>query len=420
MNIKQLITTIIIALALASCNNNSDEKYISLENTLSVYRISEPIVLKETFVKNVLKNNDAKNIYFETIKGEKIPFQVDEIDGEKEFSLELDFKANEKRQILVKISDKPIATFKKYTNIRLGKDANNDGIYEDIKEEVRDANHLPGAIPVLYQMEGISWENDKLGFRTYWDKRNGKDIWGKTTSEMVLDSIGLPNTPSYHDIQAWGTDVLKVGNSLGAGALAMIKNNKLVRLGETKKTSFKIISEGPVRAIFNIYYEGWVVEDESYNLTQTIEIWKGKYWYKSDVVLEGNGAEKIKLVTGITNIALEDNKYTKIQEGDKTIVYTFGNQTEQKELMGLALILDSSRLNKIVEAPNTGSGRSIDGNSPITHTFYTDTKAGDKLTFMFAMGWERTDEEFKSAKGFEKMLSLEAKKLNSAIEISSK
>lgn len=421
MNLKSIISALSFIVVLSSCSSEKKDeiKSIYLQNTLSVDRVDETIILKESYVNEIIGSKSAKNIYFETLDGKKIPFQLDVINGVKEFSLECNFKANEKKQIVIKASDIPIAEFKHYTNIRLGKDANNNGIYTDMKEDVRDPDHLPGSIPVLYQMEGISWENDKVGYRSYWDKRNGKDIWGKTTSEMVMDSIGLPNTPSYHELQEWGTDVLKVGNSLGGGGLAMIKDGELVRLGDTKNTTFTILAEGPVRSVFELDYEGWVVGDETYNLKQIITIWKGKYWYQSDVTLKGNNSENIQLVTGITNIALsvEERKFTQLEEGSNTVVYTFGTQTEQNELMGLALILDTNSLNEIIEAPNEGNGRSIDGNSPISHTFYTDMKKGNTLTFKFVTGWERSETYFKTAKGFETMLVSEANKLDSPIVI---
>ena len=421
MDFKNTLFVLSIVAILSACTSEKEEvKSIYLKNNLSIARVDEPIILKESFVKKLLVNNEVKNIYFETVDGEKIPFQLDNINGVKEFSLECDFKSNEKKQIIVRTSNNKIEEFKDYTNIRLGKNVDNDGIYQDMKEDVRDPNHLPGAVPVLYQMEGISWENDKVGYRSYWDKRNGKDIWGKITSDMVMDSVGLPNTPSYHELQPWGVDVLKVGNSLGAGALAMIKDGKLFRLGDTNKSTFKIITEGPVRAIIELDYKGWVVEKDTFNLKQIITIWKGKYWYQSDVVIEGENSEDVKLVTGITNIALPERKYTQLEEGDETIVYTFGKQTEQHELMGLALFLNSNKFNKIIEAPNKGNGRTIDGNSPISHTFYTNMKKGNTLSFKFTTGWERSETYFKSAKGFQGYLVSEVDKLNSPIEISIK
>lgn len=50
-------------------------------------------------------------------------------------------------------------------------------------------------------MEGPAGKNDKVGFRNYYDLRNGMDIFGKITDKMVLDTIGL--TGSYHDLSNW-------------------------------------------------------------------------------------------------------------------------------------------------------------------------------------------------------------------------
>lgn len=407
---------------MSSCSETDkavEQKNIVLQNKLEVDRLGEIVIVPAKEINDLLGEvKEGANVYFESQNGDAIPFQYDVINGEGEYALEVDFKANEEKNIVVKTTSEKIEDFKHYTNIRLGRDADFDGIYDDVKEEVRDPNHLPGSVPVLYQMEGISWENDKVGYRSYWDKRNGKDIWGKTTSEMVMDSVGLPNTPSYHEIQPWGVDVLKVGNSLGAGALAMVKDGELFRLGDTQKATMEILAEGPTRAILQLVYDGWEVKGESYSLTQTITILKGKYWYQSDVVISGKDVKDISLVTGITNIALKDKKYTKLEEGVKTLVYTHGDQTELQKLMGLGLILNSSDLNKVVEAPNKGTGRSIDGSSPISHTFYTVINKGTRaFSFQFATGWELSDDEFKTAQGFENMLVKDAKELNSPIVI---
>ncbi|MEN8138047.1 MAG: DUF4861 family protein [Bacteroidota bacterium] len=423
MNFKKVLSLLSLSLMLMSSCSETDkaveQKNIVLQNKLEVDRLGEIVIVPAKKINDLLGEvKEGANVYFESQNGDAIPFQYDVINGEGEYALEVDFKANEEKNIVVNTTSEKIEDFKHYTNIRLGRDADFDGIYDDVKEEVRDPNHLPGSVPVLYQMEGISWENDKVGYRSYWDKRNGKDIWGKTTSEMVMDSVGLPNTPSYHEIQPWGVDVLKVGNSLGAGALAMVKDGELFRLGDTQKATMEILAEGPTRAILQLVYDGWEVKGESYSLTQTITILKGKYWYQSDVVISGKDVKDISLVTGITNIALKDKKYTKLEEGVKTLVYTHGDQTELQKLMGLGLILNSSDLNKVVEAPNKGTGRSIDGSSPISHTFYTVINKGTRaFSFQFATGWELSDDEFKTAQGFENMLVKDAKELNSPIVI---
>ena len=411
---------ILLSIVLLSCTTEKKEvaHKIVLKNTSSLIRNAEPIVISQEKVDAVLGSSElSENIYFENSSGEKIPFQKDSFNGRIEYSLSVDFKANETKEIFVKIADKDQKIeFIPFTNVRLGKDANADGTFDDVKEEIRDEDHLPGAVPVLYQAEAISWENDKIGFRSYWDKRNGKDIWGKTTDKMVMDSVGLPNTPSYHEIQTWGADILKVGNSLGAGALAMKKNGKLVRLGDTKKASFKVLTEGPVRTVFTLTYSGWDVEGETFDITEKISIWKGKYGYKSAVTLKGSNQ---KIVTGIVNINLKkDTLFTVNPNKNRTIIYTFDKQTEFNDHLGMALILKTEEVVGMDKAPNTGSGRSIDGNSPISHTYYAELqKDSNEVSFWFFAGWEHANSVFKTQKGFENMLVNEANKLDNPIII---
>ncbi len=421
------IVFILLSIVLLSCATDKKEVTnlsageagkIVLKNSIAFERIAEPIIISQEKIDAVLGSSESsENIYFESSMGEKIPFQKDDFNGRIEYCLSVDFKVNEIKEVFVKIADKDqIIEFVHYTNVRLGKDANADGTFDDVKEEVREPNHLPGSVPVLYQAEAISWENDKVGFRTYWDKRNGKDIWGKITDRMVLDSVGLPNTPSYHEMQPWGVDILKVGNSLGAGALAMKKDGKLVRLGDTKKASFKVLTEGPIRAVFTLTYSGWDVEGETFDITEKISIWKGKYSYKSDVTLKGSNQ---KIVTGIVNINLKkDTLFTVHPNKNRTIIYTFDKQTEVGDNLGMALILKQNELKRVEKAPSTGSGRSIDGNSPISHTFYAELQAeNNKVSYCFFAGWEQTNSEFKTQSGFESMLVNEANKLENPIII---
>jgi len=67
--------------------------------------------------------------------------------------------------------------------------------------------------------EGPGWESDKVGYRFYLDQRNATDVFGKVTREMVLQQVGLDGFDSYHEMQPWGMDVMKVGKSLGIGSI---------------------------------------------------------------------------------------------------------------------------------------------------------------------------------------------------------
>ena len=75
-------------------------------------------------------------------------------------------------------------------------------------------------------MDGIAWENDKMGFRHYFDGRNCRDVFGKRVSDMVLDTVGIrpEGIPgdTYHVLAGWGRDIMSAANSFGLGGLAVL------------------------------------------------------------------------------------------------------------------------------------------------------------------------------------------------------
>jgi hypothetical protein len=81
--------------------------------------------------------------------------------------------------------------------------------------------------------EGPGWESDKVGYRFYLDWRNGVDVFGKKVNEPILHKVGLDGFDSYHEMQDWGMDVLKVAKSLGVGSIATFENGAARRVDET-------------------------------------------------------------------------------------------------------------------------------------------------------------------------------------------
>ena len=100
------------------------------------------------------------------------------------------------------------------------------GIIEELSRDAHDKHNLPrGSEMYPYQMDGPVWENDKMGFRQYFDGRNCCDVFGKRISEMVLDTVGISPeghpANTYQVVREWGCDILSAANSFGLGGLAM-------------------------------------------------------------------------------------------------------------------------------------------------------------------------------------------------------
>ena len=264
--------------------------------------------------------------------------------------------------------------------------------------------------------EGPAWENDKVGFRIYFDVRNAKDIWGKTTEQMVLDKIGKNPQENYHALAPWGMDVLKVGASLGAGGLALSfpYNGKdtLARLGGNKmgKIIYEVIADGPVRAIFKLHYPEWEVAGNlpKVSLIEEITISGGKYFYSSKVSLK-NVPAKAKLVSGIVNLYTQ-NSY-EIKNGKTSVLYTFDKQSENKDQLGMALMVTKKDLISFGATSNT--------EGDIRNTYISTLKLNNKNTskFRFYAGWEKSAKDFTSLALFQEFLKKEASSYSSPIKI---
>lgn len=241
-----------------------------------------------------------------------------------------------------------------------------------------------------FQMEGPTWENENVAFRNYFDARNGMDIFGKTTTDMVLDSVGIDE--NYHELQDWGMDILKVGNSLGAGAIGMIVNDSLYRVGVGAHGSFRIIEETPNLSSLEFSFKDWKVQGRNYNVTHTITIKSGTHYYEGNIKVEGLTGDET-LVAGIVDhevgSKLLDTTHYKM-------LSTYGNQDTEGLKLGMALAVNDESFLSIDEAKSY-KGEQVDK----THLLLMK---GNNVTYKFFAGWELQDELFKEEKGFQQIL----------------
>jgi hypothetical protein len=300
-------------------------------------------------------------------------------------------------------------SFDMRTNLRLG--ANEPG-YPELEEAPRLEGityHNHSRTGEVYQMEGPAWENDKVGFRNYLDQRNGMDIFGKLTSRMVLDSVGIATRQSYHEPDAWGMDVLKVGTSLGAGSIGYLYRDSIYRVGDRGSASYAAVFEGPLRSRFILTYDPWFIEEREVRVLHQIEIVAGRLCYQSDVTISGSGGA-FDLVTGIVNMK-SDTLYTLDLNQQFSGFLTHDLQSEDTTLLAMALVVPTLDLVSFGETKKTGEG--------VTETYYTVLNApeGQPVPFRFYALWEREDPRWASREQVETFLKKEAERWSQSVII---
>lgn len=349
---------------------------------------------------------DLGNAYMVlTSQGVTIPIQYDDLDGDgawDELVFEYSLGANESVDLEYSVVAE-LPTFEIKTDAYLGYSSARDDQFQSVVSNSRPSDHVAMSTPYLYQYEGPAWESELVAFRTYFDSRNGKDIFGKTKPQIYAEYIGLGE--DYHHLQDWGMDVLKVGSSLGAGALALLRNDSLYRLGATETADFRIVVEGPVRSIVELKYGGWSVAGDTLGLTETIEIWAGKRSYQSSVSLLG-GTPSDTLVAGIVD--LKEVPESEFQQSDYQIMYTYGAQSENHDLLGMGILVNNKNFAGFSVAPKEGDG--------VVDTYLAFLKpVGSVYAFSFYAGWELENKAFSTREGYEAALVEEANALSQEV-----
>ena len=253
----------------------------------------------------------------------------------------------------------------------------------------------------VYQMEGPAWESDVVAFRNYFDARNGIDIFGKRVREMVLDSVGIKGR-NYHEMAAWGMDILKVGNSLGAGAIAIGTGDSLYRVGPCEEGRFRLISQGPVRTVFELTYRNVPAGERLYSVKHQISIYAGDNFYRNSILVDGLKGDE-ELVTGIVD--MHTLAADQVEVGKMKAMSTWGKQTMNGEVLGMAVIFPSSEFKRYWEAPVSGSG------IVNTHLVSLALSADRPTQYAFLAAWELQDEKLKDKEYFNEVVKEAAEKL---------
>lgn len=129
------------------------------------------------------------------------------------------------------------------------------GSFQPVKQLTTPAQYTDHSEFIRYEGPGI--ESDKVAYRIYLDWRNGFDIYGNITGKPILHQVGLDGYESYHNMQSWGLDLLKVGQSLGTGGFGFWDGKQVQSVGDVASHSATILHDGPLYSAFSIDYHGW-------------------------------------------------------------------------------------------------------------------------------------------------------------------
>ena len=420
---RLLIISAVILIGITAC---SKKNILVLTNPLAVDRTDETIIIKRADLEakvGIVTEGFAPIL---KLNGENIPSQADDMNGDgkwDELAFTVNFKASETITLTVdNVAVEQYPEFEKRTNVRLGIEQP-DKSYIEVDDYM--APSYRDSFKIIAQGESVSWENDKMGFRNYFDCRNVKDLYGKLKPGMILDKIHTPEIPDYHILSDWGMDILHCGSSLGSGGLAILEADTLYRLGSTEGYEYKKVVEGPVRSVFDLIYTGWHIAGLDLSAVERISIYPGKYWFQSDVTVSGFSGEK-QLATGIVTSFLTTPPVDFDANTDYRAIATLDKQSENKDELGMGILVKKDEVTKVGRTTNSDyyklGYKTVDEkqfSNVISETYYEAQKIENNISarhYFFAV-WGLENEKWKSIDNLKSYLSSEADLLSNPILI---
>jgi len=244
--------------------------------------------------------------------------------------------------------------------------------------------------------EGPGIESDEVGYRVYLDWRNGFDIFGKTTHEMVLQDVGLDGYDSYHEPSSWGLDILKVGDAVGVGGYGYWDGERIVRVEETAGRGTRIVENGPLTSTVEITYDDWQLPGATTGLRALLSMAAGSRLVHTRVEVS---PELDNLAIGIVR-----HPDAEVIEGDVeisgyawTYVATWGPQALAEGDLGMVLLFrKGSRTLQTVDEHNIVS---------------VMQPADGRLDYYFGAAWTQEPGGIEDREAFVRWLEQEAEKL---------
>ena len=403
---KPIIALVLTVIIFCTLNCKSDQKTIHL-----TVKNSNSFALEDAYIefqldtpeKNFVINDGAESIPYQIVTGES---------NQKTVCLAVDLKANEEKVFSIVFGDEiknPEFMSRTYAELSMKpEDIYFDGRFRGnafvnvtkIKVPSIHKDH-----DALFRYEGPGWESEKVGYRFYLDWRNAIDIFGKNRDQLILANVGIHDTvakdDSYHNMQEWGMDIFKVGNSLGIGSFGMWHDGKVIMVSITDSVYCEITENGPVRSQIKTNYYGWKVGAERFELESKLSITAGSRLSKNEITISDNA---LNIVTGLAKYP--GTYFFKSDDtGDWSYIALYGNQTlaSDNDKLGIAVFYQTKDLQELAEDDMSYvvKLRPMDG----------------KLNYYFCAAWEQEQNAIQNLEEFKKYLNETQSLFNNPLEI---
>jgi len=189
--------------------------------------------------------------------------------------------------------------------------------------------------------EGPVLENDRVAYRFYMDSRHRYDIYGKRVADLVMDTVSW----DYHDIMDWGSDILKVGNSLGMGTPAIYYKDKIYHLGDAREMTVSThMTDAGCAYVETLFGEVSIGEGKPFFVTETATLCPGN---RHAVIAVSAGESGLPTGAAFcTGVVINNTELQTLEANGSRAVFSWGKQSYHGENMGMAVLAKAEQVDR--------------------------------------------------------------------------
>jgi len=243
---------------------------------------------------------------------------------------------------------------------------------------------------VQERLDDFAWENDLIAHRTYGTalgapaapgsgkevlNSSGLDVWFKRVPYPIIDRWYNKGHDHYHKDEGEGMDMYSVGQSRGCGGSGIWDGKQLYTSGNY--ASWKVLANGPVRAIFELTYDSWDAGGMRVSEVKRFTVDAGHQFDQIDSTFTYPGAVPMTVAIGLSKAPTDKKQQAPVISMSRDAAPDSLVQWLDKTAngaFGTAIVLPGA----------TGAAE-----DPLNHLMLARVSSGQPLRYYVGAAWDR-------------------------------
>lgn len=195
------------------------------------------------------------------------------------------------------------------------------------------------------RFDDFAWENDVVAFRLYGkalegrkDDGQGMDYWAKRTDKLIINK--WYKVENYHQDNGEGMDYYTVGQTLGAGDVALLSHKGLKFTKHYRQ--YQILDNGPLRTTFKLEYDPEELDGQEVKLNKIISLDAGSNFNKIVLQVQNSKASNTAIAIGVAK-RKEDQPKIAVGQKNETMAY-WEPEIANNGQTGIAVIIPKKKI----------------------------------------------------------------------------